>query len=158
MGQPKALLDVGGRSLLRAHVDAMEAVGLRVIVVLGYAETLHRAVLPHSVEVRINAAWETTAMKESAAIGLKGVGVAILTPVDVPPASMETLRLLLSAPLPAYVRHAGSPGHPVRLHPPHLLEKLSSRLGDAEPIDIDDASCLINLNTPADWAAWRKKM
>lgn len=158
MGRPKALLDVGGRCLLRAHVDAMEAAGLRVIVILGFEEIAHRAVLPESVEVRVNPAWKTTSMMESAEIGLAGVGTAILTPVDVPPASVRNLARLLAAQRTAFLCHQGVAGHPIRLSPPHIREKLSDRMKGALPIETDDESCLMNLNTPADWAAWRKKM
>jgi len=154
MGEPKALLPVGGEPLVCAHVRAFQNVGLRVTVVLGAQAEAIAAVLPAGVNVVVNRAWATTGPAESAALGLQGLGPALLTPVDVPPANDADLRALIDASGPAVLSFDGRDGHPVRLDPPHTLLRLDVRLQLAERIPSGDADRLLNLNTPEDWAAW----
>jgi CTP:molybdopterin cytidylyltransferase MocA len=51
MGEPKALLDLHGRSLIEAHVAALSACCSPVIVVLGAAGDQVTAVLPEGVPI-----------------------------------------------------------------------------------------------------------
>ena len=156
MGAPKGLLEVGGRSLLRAHVDAAMAAGLAVRVVLGFRADAHRAVLPAGVVVFENAAWAVTSMGESLALALEPGLRALVTPVDVPPARVATLARLLEGEGDAVPTHGGRDGHPVRLEPPHPSGRLDTRLVGARRVLVDDPDVLRNLNTPADWVAWRR--
>ena len=158
MGQPKGLLDLGGVPLLRAHVETLRRAGLRVRVVLGFAAEAHTAVLPADVEIVVNAAWATTGMAESAAFGLRGLGVTILTPVDAPPAAPDTLAALLAASGDAVPCHDGRDGHPVRLQPPHPPGRIDLRLAAAPRLPVADPDCVRNLNTPDEWAAWRRRI
>ncbi|MFZ5475221.1 MAG: nucleotidyltransferase family protein [Myxococcota bacterium] len=155
MGEPKGLRPVpAGAPLLRAHVDVFEAAGMPVVVVLGYEVEAHRAVLPASVRVVVNAAWETTAMAESAALALADLGAVLLTPVDVPPARADTLARLLATPGDVVPAWRGADGHPVKLVPPHPPGRLDARLRHAARVPVDDPDCVRNLNTPAEWEAW----
>lgn len=155
MGSPKGLLDVAGVPLVCRHVDRFWAVGLDVIVALGAYEAEHRAVLPNGTRVIVNPAWATTSMSDTASLALHDLGVALLTPVDTPPARPETLRALLALEGDAVPTFRGEPGHPVRLAPPHPRGRLDVRLRTAARFPVADPECLLNLNTPADWARWR---
>lgn len=155
MGAPKGLLDVGGIALLRAHVEAFATVGLATVVVLGPRLAEHVAALPAGVRVVWNPRWADTDMSGSAFLALKDLGVALVTPVDAPPAREETLRRLLAAPGDAVPTWQGRDGHPVRLAPPHRAGRLDLRLAAAPRIPVDDPACVLNLNTPEAWAAWR---
>ncbi len=157
MGRPKALLALGGVPLVVAQIRAFEAVGLRVTVVLGaHAETI-AAALPAGVRRVFNPGWEGTGPAESAAIGLAGLGPALLTPVDVPPASAADLRALIAASGPAVLTFGGHDGHPVRLDPPHGAGRLDERLVTAARIASEDPDRLLNLNTPDEWAIWLRE-
>lgn len=154
MGRPKALLPVGGIPLVNLHVARLRACGLRVTVVLGaYADDI-AAVLPAGVSRCVNPRWEETGPAESAALALAGLGPAVLTPVDVPPARVADLLRLMAAPGPAVLTHGGRDGHPVRLDPPHLADRLDHRLRGALRIPVDDPARILNLNTPDEFFAW----
>ena len=152
MGQPKGLLLWKGVPLLRAQVLALQAVGLPVTVVLGCRTAEHLAVLPPGVRVVLNPRWAQTDMAASVALAL--AGPMLLQPVDVPPPTVETLRLLLSVQQDAVPQFAGGDGHPVRLQPPHLPGRLDLRLAGARRIPVRDPHCVRNLNRPADWEEW----
>lgn len=159
MGRPKGLMPTRATGaapcLLRAHVDAFAAAGLKVTVVLGAAADRHRAVLPPGVRVVHNANWASTSLTDSADLALDGLGAVLLTPVDVPPATPDTLRMLLATPGSAVVCHGGRDGHPVRLAPPHPRGvRLDLRLTDARRIEVSDPHCVRNLNYPEDHAEW----
>lgn len=154
MGRPKALLEVGGGPLLLHHVRAFSTLGLRVHVVLGAYEAALRAVLPDYVTVHHNPAWATTGPAESAFVALQGLGPALVTPVDVPPARLLDLQRLLDASGPAVLQYRGVDGHPIRLDPPHPLLRLDERLRGARRIETDAPDVVRNLNTPEEWIAW----
>jgi molybdenum cofactor cytidylyltransferase len=157
MGTPKALLVHDRRPLVRAHVESFAALGLRVTVVVGAHAAAVRAVLPEGVRVVENPAWASTDPAESAALGLAGLGAALLTPVDVPPAGPSDLRALIDASGPAVLTWQGVDGHPVRLDPPHPMLRLDVRLRGALRVPSGDPARVLNLNTPAEWAAWSSR-
>ena len=155
MGAPKGLLDLGGVPLLVAHIRAFRGAGLPVAVVLGARAEDHRRVIPEGVRVYVNKAWETTGLAESASLALADADVALLTPVDVPPARPETLAALLSVKGDAVPTWSGLDGHPVRLTPPHPPgARLDHRLVGARRVPVADPDCILNLNTPEEWARW----
>jgi len=154
MGSPKGLLPLDGVPLVRAHVDALRAVGLPVTVVLGPSALNHLTVLPWGVQIIFNICWTRTGMFESAFFGLDGAGVALVTPVDVPPARPETLRALLDVEGNAVPTWNDQPGHPIRLTPPHPRIRLDSRLVGARRVPVSDPDCVRNLNRPEEWSAW----
>ena len=93
-------------------------------------------------------------MSDSAFLALREEGVALVTPVDIPPARQETLHLLKNTVGNAIPTWNGIPGHPVRLVPPHVHERLDVRLAAARHVPVDDPDCVQNLNRPEEWAAW----
>jgi CTP:molybdopterin cytidylyltransferase MocA len=154
MGVPKALLAVEGTPLLLHHIRAFSEFGLRITVVVGAHRDALLAVLPPTVRVVENPDWASTQPADSAWLALTGLGPALLTPVDTPPARAADLRRLLDAPGPAVLQHAGVDGHPVRLDPPHPRLRLDERLRHATRLPTDDPGVVRNLNTPAEWADW----
>lgn len=151
MGTPKALLAIEGTPLILLHVAAFRAVGLRVHVVLGAHADRVAAVLPLDVSRFVNPHWATTGPAESAALALAGLGPALVTPVDVPPATAGDLHSLIAASGPAVLSAHGVDGHPVRLDPPHTTGRLDERLLGAVRIASEDPNRALNLNTPDDW-------
>lgn len=98
---------------------------------------------------------------------LKDASMIVLSPVDAPPASQEVVsaleRELRNDPkiLAARPSYGGRSGHPVVLRPdvldryvdpkPPPLRDLLRDLGDAVvDVEVDDASVILDLNTPAD--------
>ncbi len=172
MGQPKALLEVEGRPLICAHVAALVAAGLpRVVVVLGaWAPALRRALrtLPApaqaALEIAENPAWESTHMIDSVAQALPRIpeeGTVLLTPVDVPPAPPAVVAALVAAGAPACAAHGGQPGHPLLVDRGALEAAVAAgslRALDPPPRQIATPwpDALRNLNTPAEWRAWRR--
>ena len=154
MGQPKALLEVGGKSLIRLHVEAFQAAGLRPHVVMGAGAEAINAALPDGVSRFVNPQWAVTGSSDSAWLALSTLGPTIVTPVDVPPASVADLLRLVHAPGPAVLCFGGQDGHPVRLDPPHAQMRLDVRLRTALRIEVDDPDRLLDLNTPEAWNAW----
>lgn len=152
MGQPKGLLSLRGVPLLRAQIDAFQAAGLPVRVVLGFRIAEHLAVLPPGVQVEWNPRWARTDMTASAMLALRGP--VLLQPVDVPPPRLETLQALLAVASDAVPSFEGQDGHPVRLQPPHPPGRLDLRLQRALRIPVADPDCLRNLNRPSEWEAW----
>lgn len=156
MGRPKGLLERDGTPLILLHVRAFAALGLPVRVVLGAEAERHRAVLPATVQILVNPFWKETGPSDSAALALAGVLRALLTPVDVPPARPETLRALLAGDGDAVPTWQGRDGHPVRLDAPHPPGRLDHRVVGARRVPVDDPDCVLNLNTPREWEAWRR--
>ncbi len=157
MGASKALLSVEGTPLLRRHVNAFAAQGLPVRVVLGPALAEHLAVLPDGTGVVWNARWAVTDMATSVAMGLDGIGDALVTPVDAPPADPDTLAALVRADGPCVPCHGGRDGHPVRVRAPHPQVRLDVRLADATRVEVEDPECVTNLNDADAFRAWLER-
>ncbi len=132
MGRSKPLLEVEGRPLISAHVAALAKVADLVIVVVGAQADAVRAVLPDTATAVLNPDWATTWPADSLQIALevaKICGTCLVTPVDVPPASAETLAKLIAAGAPAVPQDLnGRPGHPVLLD-----ANLVSRIREGAP-------------------------
>lgn len=161
MGRPKGLLEVDGVPLVCHHVHAFLAAGLEVTVVLGAHANLYTVALTDhfpgssACSTVYNPDWATTTMVDSLRMAFQ-TGTAIVTPIDVPAARAATLRALLECTGDAVPEHAGLPGHPVHLSsPPAPGERLDRRLARATRVPVDDPDCLLNLNTPLEWARWR---
>jgi CTP:molybdopterin cytidylyltransferase MocA len=162
MGQPKALLQLSGRSLLEAHCTALLYRCERVIVVSGAYEF---PLLRPPITVLQNHSWATTGSAESLALALEGLppsAEVVVTPVDVPPVPNLVLDRLVESGAPAVLTHRGAWGHPVLIQAGPTREALGSghlrqalqRLG-ATLVETDWADTTLNLNTPEQWAAWR---
>ena len=148
MGRPKALLPVapaGGPTFLEALVSHLATAGCDPIVVVTGACDF--AVPPHA----------------------RGV---LLTHVDRPCVRASTLAALLEgSPVVSRVPfHGGAPGHPVFLDAA-LCDRLAEapESGPAVPlaqwlsaagarrVDVDDPDILLNVNTPAELAAFHAR-
>jgi CTP:molybdopterin cytidylyltransferase MocA len=159
MGHPKGLLTVDGEPLLLLQIAAFFAAGLQTRVVLGAHAARYRQVLPPHVPVVENPEWATTDMAASVRIGMIGLGTVILTPVDVPPARVDTLGALVMCNGDAVPTFNGESGHPVRLTTPLAAgERLDARLASAQRVAVSDPDCVRNLNTPSEWEAWRRSV
>ncbi len=161
MGRPKGLLLVEGVPLVCLHVARFLGAGLDVTVVLGAHAEEYAAALgarfPAEARCTLvyNHAWASTAMADSLSIAHRD-GAALVTPVDVPPARPETLAALLAVEGDAVASYHGAPGHPIQLSAPlGPGQRLDERLALAARVDVADPDCLLNLNTPAEWARWR---
>ncbi len=162
MGRPKALLPVRGRALLLHHIDGFLRAGLPVSVVVGgHSHEILAALDGVDVHVVLNPRWRETGMADSLRLAQASIlasgapAAAIITPVDAPPGAPATLSALLAATDDAVPTFRGAPGHPVRLAGPlTATERLDHRLRDAQRIPVDDPDCLLNLNTPEEWAGW----
>lgn len=154
MGRPKGLLPLDGVPLLLRHLERHRAAGHALRVVLGGHAEAYRAVLPPDVDVVVNPAWATTEMATSLALGLEGVGRALVSPVDVPPPRPATLAALLDGVGDAVPTWRGVDGHPVRLDPPHPPGRLDLRLRPARRVPVDDPDCVLDFDTPDAWARW----
>ena len=163
MGRPKALLPVGGVPLVRVHQAVLEARCREVRVVLGaYDEAIAAALGPGAVAVP-NPRWAESGPRESLLLALEGLAddtPVVVTPVDVPPATAESIVRLTAGPPPAALAHAGDAGHPVLVEAGAARAALlaggtlkdvvgaTPRLVEAGP------DALRNLNTLEDWTAW----
>jgi len=119
MGRPKALLPLRGEPLIAAHVRALAVASDPIYVVLGaHAETIRRAIPAGAIAI-VNENWETTFPADSLRQALLHAdirGACWVTPVDVPPATPDTLSRLMQAGPPAVpTSPLGEPGHPVLL-------------------------------------------
>jgi len=165
MGSPKALLKLpDGRHLVQAHVAALAGVCDQVVVVGGAHTQALAAALGPSTRLLDNVHWRHNHAVDSLALALRETRVsqALVTPVDVPPAGAMDLAALVAAPSPAVLAWRDQPGHPVRLGPA-LCERvrqgpvpggLRTLLEDATRVPASGPEVLLNLNTPASWAAW----
>lgn len=154
MGHPKGLLPLDGAPLILRHLARLREAGCALRVVLGGHADAYRAVLPADVDVVYNPDWAESDMADSLALGLDRVGVALVSPVDVPPPAAATLAALLAGVGDAVPSFGGADGHPVRLDPPHPPGRLDRRLQGARRIPVSDPDCLLDFDTPDRWAAW----
>ena len=162
MGRPKALLGVGdGRPAIVAWVDRLAPHG-PVTVVTGAVHAPIAELVGGRARLVHNERWAETGPLESLVLALEpGWDRCLVTPVDAPLPSPEAIAALVDAAAPAALGHDGRPGHPVVLDAP-TLERIRT-LSDFEgglrrhlpPLAVIEAGprTLLNLNTPAAWAA-----
>lgn len=161
MGQPKALLLWRGAPLALRHVEALQGACSRVRVVLGGHGDAIDAVLPAAVERVWNHRWAETGMSESLALALEDLpedAVALVTPVDLPPAPREVLERLLQAGAPAVPTVHGEDGHPVLIQVGVTRvglrqERLDAVLRGARRVEVNWRGALVNANTVEQWEA-----
>lgn len=169
MGGPKALLLLHGVPLALAHARrAMEA-GCAQVILVTSADVAGRLGGAPDLAVAISGAPDPA--------GSLAVGVALLdprvsevlvTPVDAPPPSIETLGALFDAlargARAATPSHRGRGGHPVvcaadvlrsLAAAPRPLRDVLRALGDARVrVPVDDPAVTLDLDTPDDFRAF----
>lgn len=172
MGEPKALLQVGGTTFLERAIHLLREAGCRyVVAVVNDDDWVERLADVSGAAVVINDA-EGSEQIDSLRLGIANLpedadGVLVL-PVDFPRLSRETIARLLqefarsSAPIlnPSY---NGEAGHPVLFARSVLPELLGPNLPDGartvidahasetRTIEVGDPGVLIDVDTPGDY-------
>jgi CTP:molybdopterin cytidylyltransferase MocA len=179
MGTPKQLLPVEGRPLIvRAAECSLAAGAWPVVVVLGAHEEQIRPVLARLPVLAIeNPAW-SEGMASSIRAGVttlrqfsRSLNGALLALCDQPAFSAETIGRLVAAQRTTgrsiaaahYGGHCGAPAYFLREHFPALAEltgEEGARLflnGDPNRVAaVEMPELAADLDTPEDYAAWRK--
>jgi molybdenum cofactor cytidylyltransferase len=173
MGGPKALLELEREPLVRRHVQRLAEVGCvpQVVVAPSAWADAVRGLLSGSCAHVV--AGDPASQSASVALGLTalltltGLSPAqltvLITPVDLLPARVDTLRMLVSALEPHGLaitpRHGGRGGHPVLVRgsllarlrmadPPSLRELLGAAGARRSYVDVADPRVLGDLDTP----------
>ena len=176
MGRPKATLPLGGDTFLTRIIKTFQQAGVEdVVVVVGHErESVVESVISRGLAPRfvVNEGYESGQLSSSVAairaIDRPGVTAMLLTLVDVPLVSSDTVRAVLEryrsahAPVVRPVngdRH----GHPVlidrslfdvlRTASPSvgakpIVRAHASPLGD---VGVDDEGCFMDIDTPEDY-------
>ncbi len=173
MGQPKQLLTVGGRPMVRLVTEAAVAAGLaQVVVVIGAnADAVRTALAGLPVEIVLNEGW-ADGLSSSIRAGLGALHprtqAALLVLGDQPALAADLLRLLVDrylatgAPIVAPF-YQGRRGNPV-LFDRRLFYELSAVEGDrggralvdryrdqVERVDVEDAAVIMDIDSPQDY-------
>ena len=162
MGCPKALLPLDGAPLILHHIKQLTPVCQQIVVVLGGHVSRIEAVLPERIRQVTNPDWQRTGPAESLLIALSApIQRAVVTPVDVPPIPASVLEMLLAVGGPAVPQWQEQDGHPVVIDSStrDVLERggvLRDALSRATRVAVDWPDTTLNLNTPAQWAAWKR--
>lgn len=168
MGHPKALLDwddrrsrrpqPGCQPLITYHIDGLRPFAERVVVVLGaHADRIKGAI--SGVEIVENCHWKTTQPLDSLALALRDRDCShgvLVTPVDVVPATADTLARLLNARAPAVPCVEHKEGHPVLLDEAlaHVARAgdvpggLGALLGSAQRVECVDFLLALDFDDP----------
>jgi len=174
-GRDKLLEDVAGQPLLRLMASRATKAAVPVRVVLGPDQPTRRAALD-GLAVEIVEAEGDDGMAASIRAGVAGLGGPVLLVLtDMPEITANDLYLMvtLAAQAPKAILRAatkdGQPGHPV-LFPADLLPDLAQLTGDegarailkreakrVHLLPLADDRAAIDLDTPEDWATWRKR-
>ncbi|MCA9537378.1 MAG: NTP transferase domain-containing protein [Myxococcales bacterium] len=166
MGRPKALLCIEGETFMARLVRLFAAAGCDPIAVVVGADAAVLAPAVPAPAFAVHAIDWAAGMRASLRAGLAALppGPVLLTHVDRPIIDPTTLATLVAATTnrPVIPTHRGEPGHPVRLPAglrARLLEADDTPLREllaaapALTLPVDDPGVLLNLNTPADFAA-----
>lgn len=173
MGQPKALLTVGGVSFLERCASSLAVGGCEDVLVVLNSEDPEMAQQASVAGARIvRGAGEDSEQIDSLRAGLEqlapAVQAVVVLPVDHPLVTGETVRALIrahresSAPV-VRVTHGGKRGHPVlfdRTCFPDLLERGSKEGARAvirryrdrsREVEVADPGVVADIDTPADF-------
>jgi len=173
-GRDKLLEPVAEQPLLRLMARRATKAGVPVRIVLGPGQAARRAALD-GLAAEIVEATGTDGMAASIRAGVAGLsGPVLLVLADMPAITANDLYLMvtLAGRAPKAILRAatpsGDPGHPV-LFPADLLPDLAKLSGDAGArgilrreagrvhlLPLADDRALVDLDTPEDWADWRK--
>ena len=133
LGQPKAVVQLGGRSLAARGVDLLRAGGADLVIVVTGAVPVD---LPGARTVQ-NPHWQD-GMGSSFAVGLAAVpadcAAAVIALADQPLVGAEAVRRLIAAftegAAVAVAAYAGRPRNPVLLARPHWARATELAVGD----------------------------
>lgn len=165
MGQPKALLDWHGRHLVLAHCAALAEFADQIVVVEGAVSLAIVSQVQAAIVVR-NEDWATSWPADSlrsALVAYPLASSALVTPVDVVPATPDTLRALLGGEAAVPIDSRGRPGHPVYLDRPLVAAVreeapsggLRAVLGDARRVSVADPLVATDFDDPVSYAKVR---
>jgi len=155
-----------------AHAEARLASESERVLIIARGPVI-RALLGHvrpNLDLIVSDADDDLGPAGSISVAVKRLGdapLALITPVDTPPARPETTARLLArmkeadAPLAVRPRSAGRAGHPVLLRlealdpyrspsPPVLRDHLRALGPRCVEVEVEDPAVRIDLNTPAD--------
>jgi CTP:molybdopterin cytidylyltransferase MocA len=167
MGRPKALSVVDGVPLIEAHAAALARCGARPVIVLGATEDQIRRAVRTPADIVVNPRWAQQGMSDSLAHAIREAdihGLCLVTPVDVPPVTPETLAALIAVGGPAVpVGPDGARGHPVlidaaiarRLLAGPVPGGLRTLLVNARTVQVAQADVALDFDDPAALASWR---
>jgi len=169
MGQPKALLPIGGQTFLGRLLDVYRPYADPVVTVLGHEAERLRAAFPPDVVFAVNPEPERGQLS-SLQTGLAAVRLArdiLFQPMDYPAVREATVALLAArAPGLAIPVYGGRRGHPVRITPAIARELLAlppdaqardvirAHYATAEFVPVDDPGTVTDIDTPEDYARW----
>ena len=177
MGRPKALLQIGDRTFVRAVLDALRDGGLTEVVVVvrpGQAaidDEILRAGFGRSVENENPGRGQLSSLLTGLdSIDTPAVSAVLVTLVDIPLIAPATVRALVDrtaasrAPILRAV-HRGRHGHPVvftravfealRRADPGQGAKAVLRANDVEDVEVDDPGVSRDVDTPEDYERMR---
>ncbi len=158
MGHPKALLDHQGEALVNAHVRAFQTHCKNIIVVTGAHDTEIQRVLAPDIYRIHNTKWQTSHMSDSLRLAIQDhQGLALVTPVDCPPAPIPVLEALTQVGNPAVCTFMGKDGHPVAIDMEITRRSVGSLrevLADAVRVPTQWPGALENWNKPNDIRAY----
>ena len=170
MGEPKALLHIGGRPALVQLVDVFRAAQLEPLVIVASGPTAVLAESLEGIEIVVGDPEQTMVDSLARAIELlRGrCGGAVVQPVDAPFTTPEMIAELLigDGGTSRVLCHDGRPGHPVYV-PGGLFGEIMERPegglrfiladSDVELVEWPDDRVLADLDTPADVLAWQSE-
>ena len=176
-GADKLLERIDGTPLLLRQAKAAQAAAGQVLVALPPNRPARRAALAGIDVIQVIVTDANEGMGASIRAGVSSLpegatGMAVL-PADMPDISADDIETVLKAfskTSDRIVRGAssdGRQGHPV-VFPARLFQKLKTLKGDEGArsvlknetpflVPLPDEHALIDLDTPEDWASWRKE-
>lgn len=178
-GRDKLVETVAGRPLILDRVLTAAATGAAVIVALPPRDVAPArwAALEGAPARRVTVVAHATGMAASLTAGVAALapdcpGVMIL-PADMPEVTLEDIAHMLARFDGETILRAtsadGRPGHPV-LFPARDFARLAALSGDlggrevlaaardrVRPVALPDEHALTDLDTPEDWARWRRR-
>jgi len=172
-GADKLLEPVSDRPLLRRQAEEALATGHPVLVTLRPQDTARRAALQGLPVTLLPIPDAATGLSASLRAASRLVGGALMIfPCDMPEIDRQDLALVIAAfkAAPGQCHRGasakGQPGHPVII-PADLVPELHSLTGDAGArsllarhgailTSLPGQHALLDLDTPEDWANWRK--
>jgi CTP:molybdopterin cytidylyltransferase MocA len=172
MGEPKALMHLGGRRVIDALLNAYRSAKLTPLVVVASGAVLEALREVEDLDLVVGDPEQP--MIDSVALGIEAllsaapsVRCAVIQPVDAPFTTPEMISALTGGDdrTARVLCHDGKPGHPILL-PRGLFDAAQDRpsgglrelIGqhDLEIVDWPDDRVLADLDTPEDLARWRR--